>query len=77
MHRRQEAQDGVGGDVGPLALGVCLVRENARAYPGRRRLATILPRYSAKSAGRRPGYSFGRHDFQARAAHGRAMAARR
>ena len=51
-------------------------RENAFAYPGRRRLATTWSRYSPQSAGRRPAYSFGRYDFQEMAAHGGAMATR-
>jgi len=55
---------------------VRVVRENARAYPGRRRLATIWSRYSPKSAGRRPAYSFGRYDFHEAAAHGGVMATR-
>ena len=54
-----------------------VVSENARAYPGRPRLATTRPRYSPKSSGRRPAYSLGRYDFQVSAAHGGAMAARR
>ena len=48
----------------------------AFAYPGRRILAATWSRYSPKSAGRWPAYSFGRYDFQETAAQGGAMAAR-
>src|ERR1035441_6024853 len=55
---------------------VRVVTEKALAYPGRRRPAATWSQYSAKSAGRRPAYSFGRYDFQEMAAHGGGMAAR-
>ena len=54
---------------------VRVVRENAFAYPGRRRLATTWSRYSPKPMAAAP-YSFSRYYLQDAAAHGGAVATR-